>query len=62
MKKKDFKTKDAVSLATEMKESEEKLRLFRFGGTGGKSKNVKEGMMLRRDIARMKTALRALKA
>ena len=37
--------------------TEEKLRIFRFAMTGGKQKNVKEGAALRKEIARINTAL-----
>lgn len=38
-------------------EKRESLRAFRFGATGGKTKNVKEGKTLRREIARILTEL-----
>ena len=38
-------------------EKRESLRVFRFGVTGGKTKNVKEGKILRREIARILTEL-----
>lgn len=60
MKKTDYKNKDKALLTRELGETQEKLRLFRFGGAGSQSKNVKEGMTLRRTIARIKTALRAI--
>lgn len=47
---------DLVRLADEKRAA---LRTFRFGGAGGKSKNVKEGRGLRKDIARIMTALTA---
>lgn len=34
------------------------LRYFRFGSSGSKNKNVKEGMNLRKDVARIFTELR----
>lgn len=40
-------------------EKREALRAFRFGGSGAKQKNVKAGVMVRRDIARILTELRA---
>lgn len=51
---------DIKKLATEeiLKEvlaKREALRSFRFGGAGGRAKNVREGRMLRRDVARMLT-------
>jgi len=62
MKKIDYKDKDKAELVREIGETQEKLRVFRFSGSGSKSKNVKEGMSLRKNIARMKTALRNVKA
>ncbi len=38
-------------------EKREALRAFRFGVTGGKTKNVKEGRTIRRTIARILTEL-----
>jgi ribosomal protein L29 len=37
------------------------LRNFRFGLAGSKSRNVKEGKNLKKDIARVKTALKQSK-
>ncbi len=37
----------------------ESLRVFRFEGAGSRRRNVREGRMLRRDIARIHTELRA---
>ncbi|MEK7627879.1 MAG: 50S ribosomal protein L29 [Patescibacteria group bacterium] len=36
----------------------EELRVFRFGGAGSRTRNVKEGRGLRRRIARMHTVLK----
>ena len=39
-------------------DSMSKLREIRFGSSGAKSNNVMEARMLRRNVARMKTALK----
>jgi len=38
-------------------EKREALRVFRFGMSGGKTKNLKEGMNLKKEIARVMTLL-----
>ena len=40
-------------------EKREALRSFRFGGAGSRTRNVREGRSLRKDIARILTELRA---
>jgi len=57
MKTKDLKTKTVPDLHKLLSEKREALRLFRFGGAGAKTKNVKEGKALRKDIARIMTAV-----
>ena len=57
----DFKGKPKSELDQKLMETREKLRAFRFAMTGGKQKNVKEGKMLRKDIARILTARAASK-
>ncbi|MFA6315184.1 MAG: 50S ribosomal protein L29 [Candidatus Paceibacterota bacterium] len=52
---KDITNKTEGDLARMLVEKNEALRVFRFGGAGAKSKNVKEGRMIRKDIARIKT-------
>jgi ribosomal protein L29 len=61
MKYKDITTKTTADLAKLLTEKREALRVFRFGAAGAKSKNVKEGSVLRKDIARIMTALRTAK-
>lgn len=53
----DFKKYSAEDLHKEIAEKREALRTFRFGGAGSRTRNVREGRMLRRDIARMMTEL-----
>jgi len=40
-------------------EKRESLRTFRFGGAGSRTRNVREGRTLRKDIARLLTELRS---
>lgn len=44
-------------LRAKLAETREKLRVFRFGMSGSKLKNVKEGRTLRKEIARILTKL-----
>ena len=57
MKMKDITNKTAADLTKMLDEKREALRISRFGSAGAKSKNVKEAMTIRRDIARIMTAL-----
>jgi ribosomal protein L29 len=57
MKTKDIINKTKNDLETLVIEKREALRVFRFGGAGSKTKNVKEGRALRKDIARVLTVL-----
>jgi ribosomal protein L29 len=52
-------TKTVEHLRKEVTDMQEKLRVIRFGGAGSRSRNVKEGRNLRRDVARSLTELRA---
>lgn len=61
MKTKAITNKTQADLAKAIAEKREALRVFRFGGAGAKTKNVREGRMIRREIARLLTALNALK-
>jgi ribosomal protein L29 len=45
------------NLQAELSEKREALRVFRFGGAGSRSRNVREGRNLRKDIARILTEL-----
>ncbi|PIR44545.1 MAG: 50S ribosomal protein L29 [Candidatus Vogelbacteria bacterium CG10_big_fil_rev_8_21_14_0_10_51_16] len=55
------KIKSEGELAKEVAQKREELRSFRFQVAGGRVKNIKEGRLARRDIARMLTELRVLK-
>ncbi|OGI88147.1 50S ribosomal protein L29 [Candidatus Nomurabacteria bacterium RIFCSPLOWO2_01_FULL_33_24] len=55
MKLKDFKDGE---LEKKLEDKQEKLRQFRFGVSGSKTKNVKEGSLLRKEIAQIMTEKR----
>ncbi len=57
MKKTDFKTKSETELKKTLIEKREALTKFKFGISGSRTKNVKEGKNTRRDIARILTSL-----
>ena len=59
MKSTDLKNKTAADLGKLIAEKREALRVFRFGAAGARSKNVHEGHVIRKDIARIMTALTA---
>lgn len=61
LKMKDITNKTQADLTKMISEKRELLRLFRFGGAGAKTKNVKEGRTVRKDIARIMTAITAQK-
>jgi ribosomal protein L29 len=56
---KEYKDKSIVELMKLVSDKRESLRLFRFGNAGSKSKNVKEGRNLRKEIARILTTVSA---
>lgn len=55
--KKEPNKKSKIDLMKELNEKSISLRNIRFGIAGSKSKNVKEQKMIKKDIARIKTAL-----
>ncbi len=57
MKSKEITNKTQADLAKMLSEKREALRVFRFGAAGAKTKNVKEGRAIRKDIARILTAV-----
>jgi len=61
MKKTDFKTKTKEELLKLLSEKRLALKDFRFGSSGSKIKNVKEGKNNQRDIARIMTVLSSTK-
>lgn len=56
---KDYLNKTHADLANLLAEKRGALRVFRFGSTGGKAKNVKEGKNLRKEMARIMTTFSA---
>lgn len=55
----DLKKTSIEDIRAAVRDKQEALRVFRFGGSGGRTRNVREGRMLRRDIARHLTEIRA---
>jgi ribosomal protein L29 len=62
IKMKDITNKTHADLMKMVAEKRETLRVFRFGGAGAKTKDVKQGRALRKDIARILTVAHAQKA
>jgi len=60
MKKLDLKTKSESELKKLLVEKREVLSKFKFGISGSRTKNVKEGKNTRRDIARILTNLNSI--
>jgi len=54
---KEFANKTPSDLSKMLIEKREALRSFRFGAAGAKTKNMKEGRVIRKEIARILTAL-----
>ncbi len=57
----DIKGKNPKELLKLIFEKKNALQAFRLGNAGSKTKNVKEGRSLRKDIARMLTEINASK-
>jgi len=57
MKKTSYKNKSKEDLIKALMERREALRKVRFGSTGSKTRNVKSGAGMRKDIARIMTEL-----
>ena len=55
----DISNKTVEVLQQELSEKREALRTFRFGGAGSRSRNVREGRTLRKEIARLLTEINA---
>jgi ribosomal protein L29 len=60
-KKIELQKKSDKELLVVLEEKRKSLWKFHFGVSGSKVRNVKEGRVLRRDIARVLTALSAQK-
>jgi ribosomal protein L29 len=56
-----FKDMSIEQIQKEVAAKREALRAFRFGTAGSRSKNVKEGRNLRKEIARLLTELNSRK-
>lgn len=54
----DFSKHDIPELHKMVADKREALRVFRFGGAGSRTRNVREGRNLRREIAQILTELR----
>ena len=61
MKKTSYKGKSVKDLAKVLYEQREALAKFRFGAKGSKTRNVKEGLAIRKEIARIMTELNSIK-
>ncbi|OHA47400.1 MAG: 50S ribosomal protein L29 [Candidatus Taylorbacteria bacterium RIFOXYD2_FULL_36_9] len=57
----DLKNKTENELKQMLKDKQEALRVFRFAMSGSKTKNLKEGQNLKKDIARIMTVLNKFK-
>jgi ribosomal protein L29 len=57
MKIKELKNKNEKELKALLTEKKSALKDFRFGLSGSKARNIKEGKMLRKDIARVMTVM-----
>lgn len=55
---KDLNKKSESELSKLLSDKQKSLHDFRFGVAGSKVKNVKEGKDIKRDIARIRTAMR----
>lgn len=55
----ELKSKKIEDLTKLLAEKREAIRMFRFGISGSKVKNLKEGANLRKDIARIMTEIRS---
>lgn len=58
MKLVDYTSWSIEDLKKEISAKQEALRVFRFGEAGSRTRNVREGRTLRREIARLLTELR----
>ena len=59
---KDIKNTKEQDLIKTLNEKRTDLRNFRFGSTGSKTRNVKEGLGIRKEIAQILTEIRSRKA
>ncbi len=59
---KDLKKKSDTDIAKEIRERKESLRQFRFDLSGSKTRNVKLGVKLRKEVAQLMTEANSRKA
>ena len=57
MKKNSYKDKSAKDLLKALYEEREKLQKFNFGTAGSRTRNVKEGRLAKKEVARIMTEL-----
>ena len=57
----DIKKQTPEELNKEIAQKREALRVFRFGESGSRTRNVREGRSLRREVARILTELQSRK-
>lgn len=57
----DLKNRSVEDLQKDIADKREALRVFRFGGAGSRSRNVKEGRTIKKEIARLLTELNTRK-
>ena len=57
MKQKDLDKKKDTDLNKLLKEKRQSLKSFRFGLSGSKTRNIKEGKLLRKEIAQILTVI-----
>lgn len=55
----DISKKDNEAIQKEIMQKRESLRAFRFGEAGARSRNVRAGRVLRKEIAQLMTELSA---
>jgi ribosomal protein L29 len=55
----DFSKQDIEELRKLLADKRESLRVFRFGGAGSRTRNVRAGRNVRREIAQILTELRS---
>ena len=53
-----LKSQETAELQKSLADKREALRVFRFGGAGSRSRNVREGRNLRKEVAQILTELR----
>ena len=54
----DINKQDKDELVKSLTDKREALRVFRFGGAGSRTRNVREGRNLRKEIAQILTELK----